>query len=58
MPARHRKLEHVDVFTLLRIFEKRGSGNGFSSNRSDCFYLPAPGLNELYVSQTGFHAEG
>ena len=27
-------------------------------NRSDCFYLAAPGLNELYVAQTGFHAEG
>ena len=58
MPARHRKLEHVDVFAFLRVVEKRGSGNGFSSNGSDCFNVTAPGLNELYVAQTGFHAEG
>ena len=57
VPARHRKLEHVDVFTLLHVLEEWTGRNGFGSNRSDLFNLPAPGLDEIYVAQTGFHSK-
>src|SRR5262245_40057492 len=57
MPAWHGKLEHVDVFTLLHILEKRTGGNDFSGDRRDFFYPPAPRLNKFYVAQSGFHAE-
>ena len=57
VPARHGKLEHVDVFALLDVFEERSGSNRFSANRCNFLHLLAPSLDKIHIAQTRFHAE-
>ena len=57
MPARYRKLEHVDVFALLDVFEERSGSNRFSGDRCNFLHLLAPSLDKIHIAQTRFHAE-